>query len=75
MTLTRQPGYVIYEYGCHEGNGAVRNSLSGERAYEKRPPRMRRRGFPRPNACSSASTETIAGDSVPRANPADSDCG
>ena len=23
MTMTQQPGYEIYEYGCHEGNGAV----------------------------------------------------
>ena len=25
----------LYEYSCHEGNGAVGNALSGERAYEK----------------------------------------
>jgi hypothetical protein len=35
MTLTSQPGYEIYEYGCHEGNRSVANSLSGEREYER----------------------------------------
>jgi hypothetical protein len=25
MTLTSQPGYQIYEYGCHEGNGDDRD--------------------------------------------------
>jgi len=48
MTLTRQPGYVIYEYGCHEGNGAVRNSLSGERAYEKEAAANAAKGLPPP---------------------------
>ena len=33
--LTTQPDYRVYEYSCHEGNGAVRNSLSGERVYEQ----------------------------------------
>ena len=36
MMYTTQPGYVIYEYSCHEGNGAVSHSLTGERAYERR---------------------------------------
>lgn len=36
LMITKQPGYEIYEYTCHEGNGAVGNSLSGERAYEQR---------------------------------------
>jgi hypothetical protein len=48
MTLTRQPGYVIYEYGCHEGNGAVRNSLSGERAYEREAAANAAKGLPPP---------------------------
>jgi hypothetical protein len=48
MTLTQQPGYVIYEYACHEGNGAVRNSLSGERAYEKQAAENAARGLPPP---------------------------
>lgn len=48
MTLTAQPGYAIYEYGCHEGNGAVRNSLSAERAYEKQAAENAAKGLPPP---------------------------
>ncbi|WP_428102079.1 hypothetical protein [Candidatus Rariloculus sp.] len=36
LMLTAQPGYRLYEYSCHEGNGAVDHSLSGERAYDRR---------------------------------------
>jgi len=32
---TTEPGYYVWEYGCHEGNGAVGNSLSGERQWER----------------------------------------
>lgn len=32
---TTEPGYYVWEYSCHEGNGAVGNSLSGERAWER----------------------------------------
>ena len=34
---------LIYEYACHEGNYALSNVLSGERAQEKAraPPRSR----------------------------------
>jgi hypothetical protein len=35
LMITQQPGYQTYEYSCHEGNGAVGHSLSGERAYER----------------------------------------
>ena len=35
LMLTAQPGYMFLEYSCHEGNGAVVNSLSGERAWER----------------------------------------
>ena len=48
MTLTDQPGYEIYEYGCHEGNGAVRNSLSAERAYEQEAAENAAKGLPPP---------------------------
>jgi hypothetical protein len=34
-TITQQPDYNLYEYSCHEGNGAVVNALSGERAYDR----------------------------------------
>jgi hypothetical protein len=32
---TTEPGYYVWEYSCHEGNGAVGHSLSGERAWER----------------------------------------
>jgi hypothetical protein len=48
MTLTRQAGYEIYEYGCHEGNHSVANSLSGERAYEKAAAENAKNGLPPP---------------------------
>lgn len=35
LMLTTQPGYLFLEYSCHEGNGAVVNSLSGERVWER----------------------------------------
>jgi hypothetical protein len=34
--ITREPGYEIFEYACHEGNTAMTNSLSGARAMERR---------------------------------------
>jgi hypothetical protein len=33
--ITREPGYRIFEYACHEGNYAMSNSLSAARAEEK----------------------------------------
>ena len=35
MTLTSQPGYEIFEYGCHEGNYAMANLLKAARARER----------------------------------------
>ncbi len=34
MPLTAEPDYEIYEYACHEGNHAVANALSGQRAID-----------------------------------------
>jgi hypothetical protein len=34
IPLQRDPGYVIYEYACHEGNHALPNILSGGRAQD-----------------------------------------
>jgi hypothetical protein len=48
MTLTSQPGYEMYEYACHEGNRAVPNALSGERAYEKQAAENAKLGLPPP---------------------------
>ena len=35
LPLTSPPGYVIYEYACHEGNYSIANVLAGERALER----------------------------------------
>jgi hypothetical protein len=48
MTITTQPGYQIYEYSCHEGNNAMRNALSAERAYEKAAAEATEKGLPPP---------------------------
>jgi len=48
MTITSQPGYQIYEYSCHEGNNAMRNALSAERAYEKAAAEAKDKGLPPP---------------------------
>ena len=48
LTVTRQPGYEIYEYGCHEGNNAMRNALSAERAYDKAVAEAIAKGLPPP---------------------------
>jgi hypothetical protein len=48
MTITSQPDYQIYEYGCHEGNNAMRNALSAERAYEKAVEEAKAKGVPPP---------------------------
>ena len=48
MTITSQPDYQIYEYGCHEGNNAMRNALAAERAYEKAADEAKAKGLPPP---------------------------
>ena len=48
MTITEQPGYQVYEYSCHEGNTAVGQALSGERAYEKQVAEAKAKGLPIP---------------------------
>jgi hypothetical protein len=48
MTITEQPGYQLYEYSCHEGNAAVGQALSGERAYEKQVAEAKAKGLPIP---------------------------
>ena len=51
---TVQPGYVVYEYSCHEGNFAVGGGLSGERAYEREVEEAKRTGQPIPRRASMA---------------------
>ena len=41
MPLTAEPEYEMYEYACHEGNYAVPNALSGQRAIDARGPSAR----------------------------------
>jgi len=48
MMITTQPDYQTYEYSCHEGNGAVGHSLSGERAYERQVAEAQAAGDPVP---------------------------
>ena len=48
MTLTTQPDYEVYEYACHEGNNAMRNVLSAERAYDKAAEEAKAKGLPPP---------------------------
>jgi hypothetical protein len=48
LTITTQPDYQLYEYSCHEGNGAVKYALSGERAYDKAVADALAKGLPLP---------------------------
>jgi hypothetical protein len=48
LMITKRPGYEMLEYSCHEGNGAVRNALSGERVYEKQVADAVAKGLPPP---------------------------
>ncbi len=48
LMITTQPDYQVYEYSCHEGNGAVGHSLSGERAYERQVEEAIAAGLPVP---------------------------
>jgi hypothetical protein len=45
---TTQPDYRIFEYSCHEGNTAVSQGLSGERAYERAVAEAEAKGLPAP---------------------------
>jgi hypothetical protein len=48
LMITSRPGYEVLEYSCHEGNGAVGHSLSGERAYEAQVAEAKAKGLPIP---------------------------
>jgi hypothetical protein len=48
LTVTSQPGYQLYEYSCHEGNGAVKFALSADRAFDQRVEEARAKGLPLP---------------------------
>jgi hypothetical protein len=48
LMITSRPSYEVYEYSCHEGNGAVQHALSGERAYERQVADAKAKGLPPP---------------------------
>ena len=48
LMYTTQPDYDIYEYACHEGNGAVGYALSADRAYERSVAEAKAKGLPIP---------------------------
>ena len=48
FTITQQPNYQLYEYSCHEGNGAVGHALSGERAFDKQVAEAKAKGLEPP---------------------------
>ena len=48
LTITSQPGYEMYEYSCHEGNGAVKYALSAEREYDRKVAEATSKGLPVP---------------------------
>jgi hypothetical protein len=48
LTITSQPGYEMYEYSCHEGNGAVKYALSAEREYDRTVAEAKAKGLPVP---------------------------
>lgn len=62
LMLTTQPAYDVYEYSCHEGNTAVRNALSGERAYERSVAEARAQGLPIPQRIPSAQNLQLPDD-------------
>jgi hypothetical protein len=48
VMITSRPGYEVLEYSCHEGNGAIGHSLSGERVYERQVAEAKAKGLPPP---------------------------
>ena len=67
FTITQQPNYQLYEYSCHEGNGAVNHALSGEREYEKSVAEAKAKGLPIPPR--TIGMEVYSGQKVEGAQP------
>jgi len=65
MPLTPLSGGVILPYECHEGNGAVKNALSAERAEDKAIAADLARGVVRPRR--AAQEGATPGGGLPRA--------
>lgn len=74
LMLTTQPGYLFLEYSCHEGNGAVPNSLSGERVYERQVAEAAVAGLPPPRRAVNHN-EIRNGDGVDISDPFDINAG
>lgn len=74
LMLTTQPGYLFLEYSCHEGNGAVPNSLSGERAWESQVAEAAAKGLPAPRRAVNHN-EIRNGDGVDISDPFDINAG
>lgn len=74
LMLTTQPGYTFLEYSCHEGNGAVPNSLSGERAYERQVAEAVAEGLPAPRRAVNHN-EIRNGEGVDLSDPFDINAG
>ena len=62
MMYTTQPNYRMYEYSCHEGNGAVSHSLMGERDYDRRVAEAIANGQPVPERVIPIHAETYLED-------------
>jgi hypothetical protein len=67
FTITQQPNYQLYEYSCHEGNGAVNHALSGEREYERAVAEAKAKGLPVPPR--TMGMEVYSGQQVEGAQP------
>ena len=67
FTITAQPNYQMYEYSCHEGNSAVGNALSGERAYERLVAEAKAKGQPIPPR--TVGMEVYSGQAVEGVQP------
>lgn len=48
FTITQQANSQLYEYSCHEGNGAVKYALSAEREYDRKVAEAKAKGLPVP---------------------------
>ncbi len=48
LTITSQPNYEMYEYSCHEGNGAVKYALSADREFDRQVAEAKAKGLPIP---------------------------
>jgi hypothetical protein len=48
MTITRQPGYRMYEFSCHEGNRFIPNAFEATREFDRLSADAETKGLPPP---------------------------